>query len=149
MSDQSQSQSQSQSSSSDQPPSLLSSHVKVCLFPFHSSHLVPPVAPEPPKSRLLPSPPLPSPLPNSATDPLSSTTQQYAQGALSSTLSSDPSSGEQTKAAAVEEMKAASAARHSESGPAQSGVLGTVEQKAGEIAGCEGMVGEGAERKGE
>lgn len=71
---------------------------------------------------------------------------KYVQGAAASVLGYE--SGEATKNAAVEEMRRAQA--HSEgqqSAPAQSGILGTVEQKAGELTGCEGMKEEGKERQ--
>lgn len=41
------------------------------------------------------------------------------------------------------------AAKEASSGEVQkSGVLGSVEEKAGQVTGCEGMVGEGRERQG-
>jgi hypothetical protein len=69
---------------------------------------------------------------------------KYVQGAAASALGYE--SGEATKNAAVEEMQAAQA--KSEGQPAQSGVLGSVEQKLGEVTGCEGMKDEGKERQG-
>jgi uncharacterized protein YjbJ (UPF0337 family) len=70
---------------------------------------------------------------------------KYVQGAAASALGYE--SGEATKDAAIEEMKAAQV--NSEGQPAQSGVLGSVEQKLGEITGCEGMKDEGKERQGQ
>lgn len=69
---------------------------------------------------------------------------KYVQGAVSSALGYE--SGEATKSAAVDEMKRASEQNSSQQ-PAQSNILGTVEQKAGELAGCEGMVEEGKDRQ--
>ena len=68
---------------------------------------------------------------------------KYAQGAISSVLGYE--SGETTKSQAVDEMKRASEQNKNQQ-PAQNNVLGTVEKKAGELAGCEGMVEEGKER---
>ncbi|EXJ55671.1 hypothetical protein A1O7_08600 [Cladophialophora yegresii CBS 114405] len=67
---------------------------------------------------------------------------KYVQGVVSSTLGYE--SGEQTKAEAVQEMKDAKA--HSEGQPAQSSILGTVENAAGKLTGCEGMEQEGQQR---
>lgn len=53
-------------------------------------------------------------------------------------------SGEQTKADAVQEMKDAKAQPDSQ--PSQSTILGTVENAAGKVTGCEGMVEEGQQR---
>ena len=80
---------------------------------------------------------------------------KYVQGAASSALGYE--SGEQTKWDAVQEMRAAKeastdATRAANDGgppgdvPMQSGILGTVEKKAGGLAGCEGMVEEGNAR---
>lgn len=55
-------------------------------------------------------------------------------------------SGEQTKAEAVQEMKDAKAQSDSQSPPAKSTVLGTIENAAGKLTGCEGMVEEGHQR---
>ena len=68
---------------------------------------------------------------------------QYAQGAVSSTLGY--ASGETTKSEAVQEMKDAKAASDSQP-PAKSGILGTAEKTAGNLAGCEGMQDEGQQR---
>ena len=68
----------------------------------------------------------------------------YVQGAAASALGYE--SGEATKNAAVDEMQRAQS--NKEGQPAQSNVLGNVEKKAGELAGCEGMVEEGKERLG-
>ncbi|KAL9107335.1 MAG: hypothetical protein Q9227_007787 [Pyrenula ochraceoflavens] len=67
---------------------------------------------------------------------------KYAQGAISSAFNNP--SGEQTKSEAVQEMKAAS--QQSSAEPKESGILGSVEKKAGELTGCEGMVDEGQKR---
>ena len=79
---------------------------------------------------------------------------KYVQGAASSALGYE--SGEQTKKDAVSEMRAAKEASEDASraandggpgdAPMQSGILGTVEKKAGEMTGCEGMVEEGNAR---
>ena len=79
---------------------------------------------------------------------------KYVQGAASSALGYE--SGEQTKRDAVQEMRAAKDASEDVSraannggpgdAPLQSGILGTVEKKAGELAGCEGMVEQGNAR---
>ena len=69
---------------------------------------------------------------------------KYVQGAAASALGYE--SGEATKNAAVEEMKRAQSKTEGQQ-QAQSGVLGTVEQKVGELAGCEGMKEEGKERQ--
>lgn len=69
---------------------------------------------------------------------------KYVQGAAASALGYE--SGEATKNAAVEEMQRAQA-QPSSGAPAQSGVLGNVEQKVGELTGCEGMKEEGKERQ--
>jgi hypothetical protein len=68
---------------------------------------------------------------------------QYVQGAVSSALGYE--SGEQTKEAAVQEMRDAKA-QFSDQQPAQSTILGSVEKTAGQVTGCEGMVEEGQER---
>lgn len=72
---------------------------------------------------------------------------KYVQGAAASALGYE--SGEATKNAAVEEMQRAQAQNTSggQQAPAQSGILGTVEQKVGELTGCEGMKDEGKERQ--
>lgn len=67
---------------------------------------------------------------------------QYAQGAISSALGYE--TGEKTKQEAVQEMKDASA--QSSGAPAQNGPLGMVENKVGQLTGCEGMEKEGAQR---
>lgn len=69
---------------------------------------------------------------------------KYVQGAAASALGYE--SGEATKSAAVDEMKRASE-QSSDQQPAQSNILGSVEQKAGQLAGCEGMEQEGKERQ--
>ncbi|EXJ94219.1 hypothetical protein A1O1_02612 [Capronia coronata CBS 617.96] len=71
---------------------------------------------------------------------------KYVQGAVSSALGYE--SGEQTKTEAVQEMKDAKAQSdsQSQSPPSQSTVLGTIENAAGKITGCEGMVDEGQHR---
>lgn len=72
---------------------------------------------------------------------------KYVQGAAASALGYE--SGEATKSAAVEEMRSArDQSGNSQQQPAQGGVLGTVEQKLGEVTGCEGMKEEGKERQG-
>lgn len=68
---------------------------------------------------------------------------QYVGGAISSTLGYE--SGEQTKAAAIQEMKDAKAQSDNQQ-PMQSSILGSVESTAGKAAGCEGMVAEGNAR---
>ncbi|KIY03729.1 uncharacterized protein Z520_00420 [Fonsecaea multimorphosa CBS 102226] len=67
---------------------------------------------------------------------------KYVQGAISSAVGYE--SGQQTKAEAVQEMK--DAKTQSEGQPAQSSLLGTVENAAGKVTGCEGMVDEGKKR---
>ncbi|KAH9898863.1 hypothetical protein F4778DRAFT_173050 [Xylariomycetidae sp. FL2044] len=73
---------------------------------------------------------------------------EYIKGAAESTIGSVTgshawtSSGEQAKAHAVDSMKAASEQRDSSSQG-----YGKVEQKLGEVTGCEGMAKEGAESK--
>lgn len=69
---------------------------------------------------------------------------KYVQGAAASAMGYE--SGEATKNAAIEEMQRAQSKTGGQQ-PAQSGILGTVEQKAGELAGCEGMKDEGKERQ--
>ncbi|OAG45006.1 hypothetical protein AYO21_00968 [Fonsecaea monophora] len=74
---------------------------------------------------------------------------KYVQGAISSAVGYD--SGEQTKAEAVQEMKDAKAQSTStttpqQQQPAQSSILGMVENAAGKVTGCEGMVDEGKKR---
>jgi hypothetical protein len=69
---------------------------------------------------------------------------KYVQGAAASALGYE--SGEATKNAAIEEMQRAQSKTEGQQ-PAQSGVLGTVEQKVGELTGCEGMKEEGKERQ--
>ncbi|EXJ75122.1 uncharacterized protein A1O5_01818 [Cladophialophora psammophila CBS 110553] len=72
---------------------------------------------------------------------------KYVQGAISS--AAGYSSGAQTKAAALQEMKDAKAQSDPESAqgqPIQSSVLGTLENAAGQVTGCEGMVEEGKQR---
>jgi len=54
-------------------------------------------------------------------------------------------SGSQTKADAVQEMKDAKAQSEGQP-PTQSSVLGTVENAAGKVTGCEGMAEEGQQR---
>ncbi|KAJ9501300.1 hypothetical protein H2202_003094 [Exophiala xenobiotica] len=68
---------------------------------------------------------------------------KYVQGAVSSALGYE--SGEQTKEAAVQEMRDAKA-QSSDQQPAQSTILGSVEKTAGQVTGCEGMIEEGQER---
>ncbi|ETN45079.1 uncharacterized protein HMPREF1541_09955 [Cyphellophora europaea CBS 101466] len=68
---------------------------------------------------------------------------KYVQGAAASALGYE--SGEATKNAAIEEMQRAQSKTAGQ--PAPSSVLGSVEQKAGELAGCEGMKDEGKERQ--
>lgn len=68
---------------------------------------------------------------------------QYVQGAVSSALGYE--SGEQTKSEAVQEMKDAQA-QSSSGPPSKSGILGTVENAAGKVTGCEGMEAEGQQR---
>lgn len=65
------------------------------------------------------------------------------KAAIGSATGSEPwkASGEQTKAHAVESMKAASDDRDPSNG------FGGVEQKLGEVTGCEGMANEGAASK--
>jgi len=67
---------------------------------------------------------------------------KYVQGAVSSALGYE--TGEQTKADAVQEMKNAKA--QSDGQPTQSSILGTVENTAGKLTGCDGMVEEGQQR---
>merc|ERR1712230_250585 len=67
---------------------------------------------------------------------------KYVQGAVSSALGYE--SGQQTKEAAVQEMRDAKA--QSSDQPTQSTLLGSVEKTAGQVTGCEGMVEEGQER---
>ncbi|KAI1432322.1 hypothetical protein GGR50DRAFT_617375 [Xylaria sp. CBS 124048] len=73
---------------------------------------------------------------------------EYVKGATESTIGSVTgseawkSSGEQAKAHAVDTMKAASERRD----PSKQG-FGTVEQKLGEVTGCEGMAHEGMASK--
>ncbi|KIW12015.1 hypothetical protein PV08_09289 [Exophiala spinifera] len=74
---------------------------------------------------------------------------KYVQGAVSSALGYE--SGQQTKDAAVEEMREAtkktnSAGQQPGAPAAQSTVLGTVEKTAGQVTGCEGMVEDGKDR---
>ncbi|KIW33805.1 uncharacterized protein PV07_00626 [Cladophialophora immunda] len=70
---------------------------------------------------------------------------KYVQGAISSAVGYE--SGAQTKAEAMQEMKDAKAQSDSTQGqPAQSSVLGVVENAAGRVTGCEGMVDEGNKR---
>ncbi|KAI0481089.1 hypothetical protein GGR56DRAFT_628826 [Xylariaceae sp. FL0804] len=72
---------------------------------------------------------------------------EYVKGAAASTIGSVTgshawtSSGEQAKAHAVDTMKAASEQRDPSQG------YGKVEQKLGEVTGCEGMEKEGAASK--
>jgi len=68
---------------------------------------------------------------------------KYVQGAVSSALGY--TTGEDTKAAAVQEMKDAKA-QSGDQQPMQSSVLGTVENTLGKATGCEGMVDEGQQR---
>lgn len=68
---------------------------------------------------------------------------KYAQGVASTALGYE--TGEQTKKEAVEEMRAAKDAK--DGAPTQSTVLGTVENLAGKVTGCEGMENEGESRK--
>jgi hypothetical protein len=68
---------------------------------------------------------------------------QYVQGAVSSALGYE--SGNQTKEAAVQEMRDAKE-QSDNSQPTQSSILGTVENLAGKATGCEGMVEEGGKR---
>jgi len=68
---------------------------------------------------------------------------KYVQGAVSSALGYE--SGQQAKSDAVQEMKDAQASS-SPDAPTQSSVLGTVEKAAGQVTGCDGMVGEGQKR---
>ena len=70
------------------------------------------------------------------------TQPQYVQGAVSSALGYE--SGQQTKAEAVQQMKDANA--QPSGAPTQSSILGTVENAAGKVTGCEGMEKEGQER---
>jgi len=71
---------------------------------------------------------------------------KYAQGAISSTLGYE--TGEQTKQAGLQEMRDAKAAQPDTSSDHSSGgVLGSVENMAGKMVGCEGMEKEGEERK--
>ncbi|KIW64226.1 hypothetical protein PV04_09177 [Phialophora macrospora] len=67
---------------------------------------------------------------------------KYVQGAVASTLGYE--SGEQTKADAIQQMKDAKA--QSDGQPTQSSILGTVENAAGKLTGCEGMAQEGQQR---
>jgi uncharacterized protein YjbJ (UPF0337 family) len=53
--------------------------------------------------------------------------------------------GEQTKQSGLQEMRDAKV--QDTSAPTQSGVLGTVENLAGKVTGCEGMEKEGEARK--
>ncbi|KAJ9633773.1 hypothetical protein H2204_006771 [Knufia peltigerae] len=71
---------------------------------------------------------------------------KYVQGAVSSALGYE--SGQQTKDAAVQEMRDAKEAQSSDphQQPAQSTILGSVEKAAGQVTGCEGMVEEGKDR---
>ncbi|KAL2438661.1 hypothetical protein ABEF95_012822 [Exophiala dermatitidis] len=69
---------------------------------------------------------------------------KYVQGAVSSALGYE--TGQQTKSEAVQEMKDAKAQSNSSGQPTQSTLLGTVENAAGKITGCEGMVEEGQQR---
>ncbi|KAJ4323043.1 hypothetical protein N0V94_002067 [Neodidymelliopsis sp. IMI 364377] len=72
---------------------------------------------------------------------------QYVKGAAESTIGSVTgnqawaTSGEQDKNQAIDTMKAASENRDTSQG------LGSVEQTAGNLVGCEGMQKEGAESK--
>ena len=67
----------------------------------------------------------------------------YVKGAAATALGYQ--SGEQTKQTAVEQMREA----NKQGGPPQqSGILGSVEQAAGNLTGCEGMQNEGQSRKG-
>ncbi|KAK5938505.1 hypothetical protein PMZ80_009476 [Knufia obscura] len=67
----------------------------------------------------------------------------YIKGAAASALGYE--SGEQTKQAAVEQMREAN--KQSEGAPAQSNVLGGIEKAAGNLTGCEGMQNEGQSRQ--
>jgi len=67
---------------------------------------------------------------------------KYVQGVVSSALGYE--TGNQTKADAVQEMKDAKAQSNSQ--PAQSSILGTVENTIGKVTGCDGMVEEGQQR---
>ncbi|CAJ2509986.1 Uu.00g058860.m01.CDS01 [Anthostomella pinea] len=74
---------------------------------------------------------------------------EYVKGAAEATIGnvtgSEPwkASGEQAKAHAVDTMKAAGEQRDASKG------FGSIEQKAGALAGCEGMEKEGAASKKE
>ena len=65
----------------------------------------------------------------------------YVKGAVSSALGYE--TGEQTKKDAVQEMREAN--KQSDA-PTQSGILGSIEQTAGNLTGCEGMQNEGKSR---
>lgn len=67
---------------------------------------------------------------------------KYVQGAVSSALGYE--TGEQTKKEAVEEMRDA---RDQKDAPTQSTLLGSIENAAGNLTGCEGMQNEGESRK--
>lgn len=67
---------------------------------------------------------------------------KYVQGAASSALGYE--TGEQTKQEAVQEMREA---KNNSDPPTQSTILGSVEQAAGNLTGCEGMQDEGKSRK--
>ncbi|EXJ84505.1 hypothetical protein A1O3_05174 [Capronia epimyces CBS 606.96] len=69
---------------------------------------------------------------------------KYVQGAVSSALGYE--SGQQTKDAAVHEMKDAKAQSDDQSPPTQSTVLGSIENAVGKVTGCEGLVEEGQQR---
>ncbi|KAL6244028.1 hypothetical protein RBB50_008897 [Rhinocladiella similis] len=77
---------------------------------------------------------------------------KYVQGAVSSALGYE--SGQQTKDAAVQEMRDAKESQSSSSSdpqqqqqqPTQSTILGTVEKTVGQVTGCEGMVEDGKDR---
>lgn len=69
------------------------------------------------------------------------------QGAVSSALGYE--SGQQTKLAAVQEMKEANSGdspRRPADAPTQSSILGTVEKTIGQVTGCDGLVEDGQRR---
>lgn len=68
---------------------------------------------------------------------------QYLAGAASSLFGND--SGEETKNEAVKEMRAASELSGANAPSQKPGIMSTIEQKAGELVGCEGMEKQGAE----
>lgn len=70
------------------------------------------------------------------------TQSQYVQGAASSALGYE--TGETTKKEAVDEMRKAN---EQSDPPTQSNILGSIENAAGRLTGCEGMENEGKSRQ--